>query len=191
MLDAATLRCPAEKTLRLRERRPLPNVDVRLLYSAREVDCRACSLAERCLARGAAATNPRRVSALQRLVGRYAHPNPPPAGGPAPPALGSAADPPPRALLWGDTGGRHLRRDWVRQLRRQRVTIERLADRPATRERTPHLWTRAERAHRRLTWTASLTRNALPIGAMTSRVTLFGIPTRLAEFLCLPSAAAT
>jgi hypothetical protein len=187
VLDAATLRCPAGKVLRLRERRPLPNGDVRIFYSAREGDCRTCPVVERCLGHGASGANPRRVSAVQRLIGRYARAQP--VLGPEPlldtdAAVGEAA---PREVLWCDVSGRRLRRDLVRRLRRQTVTVEVLPGGVPVPPAGPRLWTRAERAHRRLSWAARLARNALPPGTTTSRVTLFGIPPQLAEFLGLPA----
>src|SRR5215210_1657613 len=187
VLDAATLRCPAGKVLRLRERRPLPNGDVRIFYSAREGDCRACPVVERCLGHGASGANPRRVSAVQRLIGRYARAKP--VLGPEPmrdadAGMGKAEL---GEVLWGDVSGRRLRRDLVRRLRRQTVTVEVLPVVVRAPPAGPRLWTRAERAHRRLSWAARLARNALPPGTITSRVTLFGIPPQLAEFLGLPA----
>jgi hypothetical protein len=184
VVDAATLRCPAGKVLRLRERRPLDTGDGRVFFSARAGDCRACPMAERCLGRGASGANPRRVSAVQRLLGRYTRPAPATAVIPAPLPDGSDQ----RDLLWGDAGGRRLRRDLVRRLRRQAVTVEAVAGAPVTAATAgPRIWTRAERAHRRLSWVTRLARNALPVGTATSRVRLFGIPPQLAEVLGLPS----
>jgi len=180
VVDAATLRCPAGNVLRLGERRSLEHGDVRVYFSARAGACRACPLAERCLGRGAAGTTPRRVSAVQRLLGRYARPAP---AVPAAPPEGTDQ----QDLLWGDGGGRRLRRDLVRQLRRQTVTIEVLPGRPPVPAAEPRVWTRAERAHRRLSWATRLARNALPVGTATSRVRLFGIAPALAKFLGLPS----
>jgi len=126
---------------------------------------------------------------VQRLIARYARPKPALESAPAPGA--DADEAAPQALLWCDLGGRRLRRDLVRRLRRQKVTVEVLPARLfAPRRPEPRLWTRAERAHRRLSWAARLARNALPAGIVTSRVTLCGIPPQLAEFLGLPASPA-
>jgi len=61
-----TLTCPAGKTLRPRERRALPNGDLRVLYAAKMHDCRICPQAGACLGRGASGEQPRRVSGVRR-----------------------------------------------------------------------------------------------------------------------------
>jgi hypothetical protein len=188
LLEDGTLRCPAGKVLRVRERRELANGDVRIMYSAKEADCRSCEARTRCLGQHASGVNPRRVSALRRLVGRYARPKQPPWQEPASAPDGATGRPAaPSDVVWCDAGGRRLRRDIVQLLRRQTVRLERpravsaVVAAPAA----PALATRAERAHRRLTWAARLARNALAPGGAAGQITLFGIPPRLAEFLGL------
>jgi hypothetical protein len=79
-------------------------------------------------------------------------------------------------MQWGDVGGRRLRREVVAQLRRQQVTIAgpgtELAEPPPGAE--PRLWTRAERAHRRLSWASRLARNARALDAPRYSITLCG-----------------
>ncbi len=97
-----------------------------------------------------------------------------------------------RALQWGDVGGRRLRRDLVAQLRRQQVTITRPVAGPAvpTSGAEPRLWTRAERAHRRLSWASRLARNARAADTPGYSVTLYGIAPPLAAYLGVPSVPA-
>jgi hypothetical protein len=155
-----TLVCPAGKVLRPRERRKLETGDLRVLYAAKAYDCRTCSLASECLGRGASGEQPRRVSEVRRVVGWQLQPL-------------SAVDQPTtlsaeavhqlkegqeiRVLQWSDVGGRRLRRDLVRQLRRQQVSISDPLVEPAlpTSGVEPRVWTRAERLHRRRSWAAA------------------------------------
>jgi hypothetical protein len=189
--DDGTVRCPAGNVLRPRERRTLPTGDLRILYAAKVADCRGCDLAPQCLGSGASGEHPRRVSAVRRLLGRHQRPKQSPWQTP-PQALPATSGQPPGGLLWCDVSGRSLRRRFVALLRVQSVTITctTQATSPSVLEATPHHWTRAERAHRRLRWADRLARNATAAGAPCYTVTLCGIAPPLAAYLGLPSASA-
>jgi len=59
-----TLACPASKTLRPTEQRREADGSLRVLYSARILDCRGCSLRKPRQWHGEATTKPRRISVL-------------------------------------------------------------------------------------------------------------------------------
>ncbi len=193
VLDDDTLQCPAGKLLRVRERRKLETGHLRILYTAKMADCRPCPLATQCMGRGASGAQPRRVSGVRKLVGWQMRAAPRVGHGQVPGATEDGADEPSACeVRWCDGGGRRVRRDWVTRLRRQRVTITgpTAGTRPPASKTEPRLWTRAERAHRRLSWAHRLARNALTVGVPRYIVTLFGIAPRLAAYLSLPSASA-
>jgi hypothetical protein len=184
-----TLTCPAGKALRPRERRMLPNGDLRVLYAARVQECRTCAQAGACLGQGASGEQPRRVSGVRRVVGWQVQ--------------AAQADEQPttlaaelqqearevRLLQWGDLGGRRVRRDLVRRLRRQQMTSTDLGAEEAT-EAEPRICSRAERAHRRRSWVDRLTRNACGSAAPRWTVTIPGMWPTLAASLDLPSSPA-
>lgn len=58
------LSCPAGKTLRPTEQRREADGSLRILYSARILDCRGCPLRKQCQWHGEATTKPRRISVL-------------------------------------------------------------------------------------------------------------------------------
>jgi hypothetical protein len=188
-----TLACPAGKVLRPRERRKLENGDLRILYAAKTLDCRACQLAPQCLGRSASGEPPRRVSGVRRVVGWQL---------PAAPvgiyterqaqAEDSRDGQGARALQWGDVGGRRLRRDLVALRRRQQVTISGSLVGPALPmfRAGARRWTRAERAHRRLSWASRVARNAQAADAPHYTATVCGIAPPLAAYLGLPSTPA-
>ncbi len=66
VLENGTLRCPAEKILRPQERRKQADGTLRMVYRARQEDCRSCGLASTCLGRQASGEHPRRVSAVRK-----------------------------------------------------------------------------------------------------------------------------
>lgn len=186
--DDGTVECPAGKILRPRERRMLPTGDVRILYAAKAADCRGCELASQCLGSGASGTQPRRVSAISKLLGQHHRPTDAPWQVPEPVP---SERPEAGTLLWCDRNGRRVRRSFVALLRRQSVAITRVEPKepipPASIE--PRLWTRAERAHRRLTWADRAARNA-STDTLSYSLTLFGIGPALTAYLGLPSPVA-
>jgi hypothetical protein len=186
-----TLECPTGKVLRPRERRTLPNGDLRVLYAAKAHDCRTCPQSGACLGRGASGEQPRRVSGVRRVVGWQVQPTPaadPPAVLPAAPQTAPEI----RTLQWCDLGGRRLRRDLVAQLHRQQVSINGPLAGPAvlTSGAEPRVWTRAERARRRRSWASRLARNARAADTPGYSVTLYGIAPTLAAYLGLLSSPA-
>lgn len=187
-----TLECPAGKVLRVRERRKLENGDLRVLYAAKALDCRTCGQAPSCLGHGASGEQPRRVSGIRRLVGWQMQA----VTDVTQPADVQAADGTDglraRALQWCDVGGRRLRRELVAQLRRQQVSITdpAVGSVAPTSGTQPRLWTRAERAHRRLSWASRCARNARTADAPCYAVTVCGIAPPLAAYLGLPSVPA-
>jgi len=190
--EDGTARCPGGKTLRLRERRTLATGDLRLLYMAKAADGQRCPLTPQCLGRGASGKYPRRVSVVRKLLGcqQHAPQGSGQASEQAPPSLGEQGQ---GALLWGDLSGRAIRRRFIALLRRQTVTITWVAPEapPPAAAAAPRRWTRAERAHRRLSWVDRLTRNASARQTPAYAVTLFGIAPPLAVYLGLPSALAS
>ena len=187
-----TLTCPTGKVLRPRERRMLPNGDLRVLDAATAHDGRTGPQAAAGLGRGAAGAQPRRVSGVRRVVGWQLQPAP--AGDP--PARPHAEPPQDaqevRVLQGGDSGGRRVRRDRVAQLRRQQVTIASLGTAPAAAraDSEPRVWTRAARAHRRRSWASRRARNAWGAAPPRWTVTIPGITPPLAAYLNLPSSPA-
>jgi hypothetical protein len=93
-------------------------------------------------------------------------------------------------LIWSDLPGYRVRREFVRLARQQRVAIAALPDDGVSAEGAsgPPTWTRAERAHRRLSCAARLARNQLGASRATAYVfTAFGVLPALAAFLGISS----
>ncbi len=182
--EDGTLRCPADKILRPQERRTEADGTLRLVYRAKQADCRSCVLVRDCLGRQASGVHPRRVSAVRKRVvqsggtkAALIHEEPPRMEGTAEQS----------EVLWCDLPGYRIRHEYVAGLRRQRVTVVQLcSDRSeAVLSSAPRIWTRAERAHRRLSWAARLARNRCPAGPPCYRVTVFGVVPALAAYLGL------
>ncbi len=184
VLENGTLRCPADKILRPQEQRKEADGTLRIVYRARQEDCRSCELVGKCLGRQASGAHPRRVSAVRkRIVER---------GGTRSGLLhedtmkvdGCAEQ---HDLIWCDLPGYRIRHTYVGRLRRQRVRIVALgADIAApVRPAMPRIWTRAERAHRRLSWAARLARNQCASGPPRYAFTVFGVASVLAAYLGL------
>jgi hypothetical protein len=169
-----TLRCPTGHPLYAQERRPERLGSVRVLYTARIGDCRACPLRERCLESGAT-SKPRRVSAVFWPV----------VGPPPEPAVPLAPPPTVHPILWKDWSRCQTRREWMTLLRRQTVTITLLPIAAHANSKAHGLFTRRQRAHWRLSWTERLARNACAIQEPSVELRLFGIPTAFASSLAL------
>jgi hypothetical protein len=90
-------------------------------------------------------------------------------------------------LVWHDLPGYRIRHDYRGRLRRQRVTIVevRVAEPLAVVLAARRIWTRAERAHRRLSWATRLARNQCLAGPPRYAFTVFGVVLALAAFLGL------
>jgi hypothetical protein len=177
-----TLRCPQGATLYQQERRPEHDGTLRVLYSARIADCRACPMRTQCQGHGTSTKKPRRVSAVL-------HPLPQPAHQDHaeretlhedhPPPCPSASHP----LLWGDWSRCQPRRAWIRWLRCHLVTVN--APAVSLPPSTPSLLSRAERAHWRLNWQRRFARNARPFTAPPVEMIVYGLSTVFAQALGL------
>ena len=158
-----TLRCPAGKTLHPTEQRTEHDGSLRVLYAARIGDCRVCPLREQCQWHGPETTKPRRVSLLLHPL-----------------SVGSAP------LLWQDWSRREQRRACLQLLRRQRVdiTLEKALSPPVP---SSPIFSRAQRAHYRLSFAERLARNARASTAGQITIQLFGVPDAFSNFLGLPT----
>ncbi len=155
-----TLRCPAGKTLHPTEQRREADGTLRVLYAARIGDCRSCRLRKQCQWHGQHTKKPRRVSVLM-------HP------------LQGGSDP----LLWRDWSRRGHRRACMQLLRHQRVDIQPDPPSQDKPDLPPSTFSRAQRAHYRLSWHERLARNARDSTACRPTITLFGVPDAFAAFL--------
>jgi len=172
-----TVRCPNDQPLYPQERRAEHDGSVRVLYAARIGSCRPCPIRSRCQEHGTATKHPRRVSAVLW-----------PRNAPSPARPESVALPGSLPLLWDDWSRRQSRRAWMRLLRGQRVDVQSPSGPSQQAPNDPHIWTRAERAHWRLSWAEWLSRNARSPAAPPVTITVFGIPPSLAHFLGLVAA---
>jgi hypothetical protein len=170
-----TLRCPADHPLYPQERRPERNGSLRVLYAARIGHCRDCPLRSQCQESGSS-VKPRRVSAVFWPLSS------PHAASPVP--LENAPDLPPLApVIWKDWPRCHIRRQWLKIIRRETVIFT-FGATPAPSPVTPtaeEVLTRARRAHWRLSWEQRLARNARPADAPRLSVTLHGLPATFAQ----------
>ena len=158
-----TLRCPANQSLRVHERRREADGSLRVVYAASIHSCRPCPLREQCQWSGSATAKPRQVSVLLHPL----------AIGPAP-------------VLWRDWSRRRHRRACLSLLRSQHLDVH--IDPPNTPPAilSPPLLSRAQRAHMRLNWAQRLSRNRRAETAEQVTLTLFGVPIAFAIWLGLP-----
>jgi hypothetical protein len=159
-----TLRCPAGKTLYPTEQRREADGTLRVLYAARIGDCRSCRLRKQCQWHGRHTKKPRRVSMLLHPL----------QGGSAP-------------LLWRDWSRREHRRACMQLVRHQRVDIQLGPPSQDKPDIPPVIFSRAQRAHYRLSWHERLARNARDSTAGRPTITLFGVPDAFAAFLGMPT----
>jgi len=160
-----TLHCPAGKTLRPTEQRHEADGSLRVLYSARILDCRGCSLRKQCQWHGEANTKPRRISVLLHPL----------QVGPAP-------------LLWRDWSRREHRRACMQLVRHQRIEVSLPPPAAAPPRKAEVILSRSQRAHYRLSWEERLARNARAPTAGQVTIKLFGIPAIFAASLGLATA---
>jgi hypothetical protein len=174
-----TLRCPADHPLYPQEHRPERDGSLRVLYAARIGHCRSCPLREQCQ-ESATTIKPRRVSAVYWPVSSHAS-----ISGESPPNL---------HLPWflilsvfRDWQRRSHRRELVKLDRNQRVDVRLTETSPQAQPPSARPFSRAERAHYRLSWVQRLARNArTPTGGLVT-IRLFGVPPACAAFLGLPT----
>jgi hypothetical protein len=177
--EDGTLRCPAGQSLWERERRPQADGSLRIYYAARRGSCRACALRAQCLRGEPTQVLGRKVSVV---VGRApASPSPAAAALGAPVAVGK------EPLLWRDWERRAGRRAWMGWLRSQQVTMSHLPTPPPAQSRGSPTLSRAQRAHRRLSWAERLSRNAARAQSPQMRIQLCGISAALAHAVGLAS----
>jgi hypothetical protein len=159
------LSCPAGKTLRPTEQRREADGSLRVLYSARIIDCRGCSKRPQCQWNGEATTKPRRISVLMHPL----------RVGPAP-------------LLWQDWSRREHRRACMKLLRHQRIEVSLPSPAAALPRTAEVILSRQQRAHARLSWAERLARNARVPTAGQLMIRLFGVPEGFAISLGLATA---
>ena len=170
-----TLRCPANYPLYPKARRPERDGSLRILYAARIGHCRACSLRVQCQEK-LSPLKPRRVSAVF-------WPLDVPHSDFSPPAEATSAPCASAPLLWCDWPRCDIRRTWLKRVRSQTIGLESSAPltSPHATAPTEKIFTRAERAHWRLSWDQRLARNARPADAPRLIVTLHGLPATFAS----------
>ena len=157
-----TLRCPADQKLSAHEQRREADGSLRVVYGASIRSCRPCPLREQCQWQGSATAKPRQVSVLLHPL-----------------KVGAAP------LLWRDWGRRQHRRACVLLLHGQRVDVHLEQTLQIQPETLAPLFSRAQRAHYRLSWAERLARNARGCSAPGVAITLFGVPGGFAAFLGL------
>ena len=110
-----TLRCPADHPLYPQERRLERNGSLRVLYAARIGHCRDCLLRSQCQESGSS-VKPRRVSAVfWPLSSPHSASHPPLENAPSPLPLAP--------VLWKDWPRCHIRREWLKVIRRETVVF--------------------------------------------------------------------
>jgi hypothetical protein len=167
-----TLRCPQGATLYPQERRPEHDGTVRVLYAARIAECRSCPLRMPCQGHGTSTKKPRRVSAVL-------HPLPKMIPEELPPSHLAS----PHPVLWGDWSRTQPRRTWIQWQRSHLVTVDGVSiPSPCS---PPSPFSRAERAHWRLTRQQRFARNARPPTAPPVKITVYGLSSQFAQALGL------
>jgi hypothetical protein len=187
-----TLRCPAGQTLYAQERRQERNGSLRVLYAGRLASCRPCPLRAQCQENGAKTIHSRRVSAVfWPCSSTPRHTEPSVSETPLERVSHSDASTSPlasRAVLWGDWPRCQIRREWVQLLQTQTVLMA-FGNTETTdhmKEHSPPTFTRAQRAHWRLSWEQRLARNARPSTAPPLHMTLHGLPAAFIQSFNLP-----
>jgi len=167
-----TLRCRQGATLYPQERRPEHDGTIRVLYAARIADCRRCPLRICCQGHGTSTKKPRRVSAVFS-------PLPPMVPEELPLSRLCAS----HAVLWGDWSRTQPRRAWIQWQRSHQVTVKVASILPSSSSSFP--FSRAERAHWRLTRQQRFARNARPPTAPSVEITISGLSAVFAQSLGL------
>jgi hypothetical protein len=169
-----TLRCPADRPLYPQERRPERNGSICVLYAARIGHCRSCLLRARCQ-ESSSSVKPRRVSAIFWPLSSDLSDS-------SPPVEDALKSLPLAPVLWKDWPGCRIRRGWLKVVRSETVCLKSSTtpvQLPVT--TTPEeVFTRAQRAHWRLSWDQRLARNARPSDAPPLTITLHGLSTTFA-----------
>lgn len=172
LLSPKRVKCPEGHVLK-RHGRLKTAQGAKIVFRAQAKDCSRCSARGRCLARGAGRSTARHVTFFETTPSAAALVECP--ASPADPcttrpSTGS------RALLLDDLPARAMRSSWIERWRRQALQIgPPPPEAPAVRS-SPRIFTRAQRARRRLTWRERLARNACRPLTAPWRVTLFQLP---------------
>jgi len=196
-----TVRCPAGHILTAQRTRQRPNGTTEVRFAARIGDCRDCPLREQCVPKES--QSPRTITGTyqneqkasnQGANGRaqQKREHAPQADEEADVAVLVEPRPPvvwkTETIWWCDGGGRAVRRRWYEHVRWQQVTI---TEEPGAPPPQPvpgpkdGVYTRNQRAHRRLSWKERMARNARPVTAPRYRIHIAGIPSELAIALGL------
>jgi len=146
-----TLRCPANQSLVVHERRKEADGSLRVVYAASIRSCRPCLLRDQCQWNGSATAKPRQVSVLLHPL-----------------VFGSAP------LLWRDWSRRYHRRACIQLLRHQCVEVQVGPPTSAGLAVKSAPLSRAQRAHYRLSWAERQARNARPRSAGQVMIRLCG-----------------
>jgi hypothetical protein len=157
-----TLRCPANQSLVVHERRKEADGSLRVVYAASIRSCRPCPLRDQCQWNGSATAKPRQVSVLLHPL-----------------VVGSAP------LLWRDWNRRYHRRACIQLLRHQCVEVQVGPPTSAGLAVKSAPLSRAQRAHYRLSWAERQARNARPRSAGQVMIRLCGVPEGFATSLGL------
>jgi hypothetical protein len=124
-----------------------------------------------------ATIKPRRVSAVFWPLSSVV------SGSEAPPSENALKPLPLAPVLWKDWPRCQIRREWLKVVRRETVVFAEgttLASSPVT-TTAEEVFTRAQRAHWRLSWEQRLNHNARPSDALSLTVTLHGLPAPFAH----------
>ncbi len=156
------LRCPAGQKLIPHEQRREADGSLRVVYGASIRSCRPCPLREQCQWQGSTTKKPRQVSVLLHPLG-----------------VGNAP------LLWKDWSRRFYRRACMQLLRHQRVEVQGEQGSSVSPEPAPAPFSRAQRAHARLSWQERLARNGHAPDTGQVSIKLYGIPRAFARWLGL------
>ncbi len=157
-----TLRCPANHSLVAHERRKEADGSLRVVYAASIRSCRPCPLRDQCQWNGSATTKP----------------------GPRECAAASARRRFCTSAASHDWSRRAHRRACMQLVRHQRIEVN-LPPPAASPRKGEVIFSRAQRAHARLSWAERLARNARVPTASQVTIRLFGVPEGFATSLGL------
>ena len=189
------LQCPNGQTLRPVSR-GVEGDRERVMYGASVSVCACCALSPQCRGANASSQKGRRVSVWRSLpiLSPPSAERPAPCGSVgscgsvAPPALSApvvaartavAVSPGGSAVLWHDVPSTQLRRVARIEIHGHRIELNAPRRAPVP----PRAESRAQRAHRRLTWTERLARNAHPRLLVPWQIELRGVPAGIADYL--------
>lgn len=201
ILDAETLVCPAGKQLRAQEKRETKGGQKQIRYRALASDCKRCEWESLCRpkARSGAGKIGRRVT-LTMIDGELRAPMPVhkfPSRDAAQKGKNKRKDEQPRAsllygpaplmgakpLLWYDLPARFLRCFLPALLITVGFDVRMEKVPEALVENSPKRFTRAERAHRRLSYVERLARNAQPKTVEPTFIHIYGLPIKISEYI--------